>query len=385
MISYSQYEYDPRVHRYAESLIERGDAVDVICLGAKGQPINDVLNGVHIYRIQTRDFNEKGPLSYLLRLMIFFLLSAFYCTALYLRKKYAVIHFHNIPDFGVFCTLIPKFMGAKIILDIHDPVPEFYARKFNMTEHHIIIKILKWIEKVSASYAHKVITVSDICKEILIKRSVFDQKCAVILNVPDPKLFKPRRSNFKSHSNTFRLIYHGNLSEFSGVDVAIRAMEIIRQNIPSVILEIFGQGRELDSLLRFTKDLGLEKEVHFNARVSRYKVPEILKYADVGIDTKRDGLFAGLGLSTKCMEFLAMGIPVVASRNKTAQRYYNDSMVMFFTPGNEQELAQRVIELYQKPQKMKQIVKNTKCFNKLHNWKRYRQVYYDILDSLIMN
>lgn len=115
MISYSQYEDDSRIHRYARSLIKRGHQVDMIGLGSKEQPKKGVFDGVTLYRLQSRDFNETTPISYLWRLLVFFLKSSIYSTTLHIKNKYDVIHYHNIPDGGIFCTLVPKLLGAKVI------------------------------------------------------------------------------------------------------------------------------------------------------------------------------------------------------------------------------------------------------------------------------
>ena len=56
-----------------------------------------------------------------------------FITKKHFNDPYDLIHVHSVPDFEVFAVLIPKLLGAKIILDIHDIVPEFYASKFNKT------------------------------------------------------------------------------------------------------------------------------------------------------------------------------------------------------------------------------------------------------------
>ena len=45
-----------------------------------------------------------------------------------------MIHVHSVPDFLVFAALVPKLLGARIILDIHDILPEFYASKFGASK-----------------------------------------------------------------------------------------------------------------------------------------------------------------------------------------------------------------------------------------------------------
>ena len=383
MISYSQYEYDNRVHRYGASLLEHGDCVDVICLGRKGQPARTVIQGVRVIRIQTRDYNEKGPVSYLLRICAFFVRSFMMCTILHFRHRYHVMHFHNIPDFGVFCTLIPRLMGVKVILDVHDLVPEFYQRKFGLDENHPIVRILKCMEKWSCRFADHVITVTTLWEDTLTGRSVSAEKCSVILNSPDLNLFNRGYKRKDPGVKPFRLVYHGNLTEIFGVDLAIRAVAIIRQEIPDVEFQIYGQGKTGKSLALLIEELNLEKHVFLNTSVSRFSVPFVLGRADIGIDPKRDGVLAGEGLSSKCMEYLAIGLPAVVSGIKAARTYYDETMVRFFRPGDKKDLAMAVIELYKNPQMRKALVEGSAMFKIRHGWHIYQDIYFNMLDNLV--
>src|SRR5579872_5282712 len=132
MLAYTFYDADNRVRRYAEALVRRGDHVDAIALAREGQPAFEIIQGVRVYRIQTRRIAETGPFSYLIKLLLFFVRSAWFITAQHMHEPYQLIHVHSVPDFEVFATLIPRLTGARIILDIHDIVPEFYASKFKV-------------------------------------------------------------------------------------------------------------------------------------------------------------------------------------------------------------------------------------------------------------
>ena len=61
MVSYSDYSTDNRVIRYAESLAERGDAVDVLCIKSDPRlPKVETLGQVRVHRLQERyGKNEK--------------------------------------------------------------------------------------------------------------------------------------------------------------------------------------------------------------------------------------------------------------------------------------------------------------------------------------
>jgi len=384
MISYSSF-FDSRVQRYARSLLQNGHTVDSICLGIKGKKELQAVYGIQPYPLLIREYNERSLFAYLKQMFSFIFLSTIMCTRLHFRKRYDIIHFHNVPDFGIFCTIIPKLMGAKIILDIHDILPEFYMRKFSVSENHISIRLLKWIEKISCSYADHVITVTELWRQRLIERSLKPDKCTVILNAPDKIIFN---SQFKVKRNLkdqrFTLGYHGNFTEPTGIDIAIKAISIVKKSVPDIHFLIIGQGREENYLKNLSKTLGLKDYITFIESVPVYRIPRLMSKVDAGIDPKRDGVYSGETLSVKAMEYLAMEIPLIISKTKISQLYFDDSTVMFFQPDDEQDLAERIIELFRSyPVKSKKMIKNSKRFIQEYSWEKYQNSYLNLLNILV--
>jgi len=383
MISYSQFEFDNRVHRYAESLCKRGDLVHVISLGAKGQKRVEQLGAVRVHRVMSRSYRESNPLSYLWQMLLFFTLSTLTCGILHLRYRYHVLHFHNIPDFGVFATIIPKLLGARVILDIHDLVPEFYQRKFSLDDNSLMIRILKWVERLACLYADSVITMTNIWRDRIISRSAPAAKVEVILNSPDPNLFFRNGSEqAKWKSKEINLVYHGNLSEIFGVDLAIQALPAIAKKEPRAALHIYGQGGEKENLITMAEKIGIKDRVFFHDPIVRSEIPVMLRKMDIGIDPKRDGILASEGLSSKCMEYLAVGLPSIVSRITAAQAYYMDDQVAFFQPGSSSDLAEKVLDLMTHTAKRASLINHSEDFVQKHHWKRYEERYFHILDSL---
>ena len=111
-------------------------------------------------------------------------------TRRHMKEPYDIIHVHSVPDFEVFASFVPKLKGAKIILDIHDIVPELYAAKFNVGQDSLIFKALKVVEKLSASFADHVIIANDLWKGRLVERSVPASKCTSLINFPDVEVFR---------------------------------------------------------------------------------------------------------------------------------------------------------------------------------------------------
>ncbi|MBN2104212.1 glycosyltransferase family 4 protein [bacterium] len=382
MVGYTQFESDGRLHRYATSLLSQGHSVDVVGLGESVQksPVN--IAGVNVYRIHRRDFQESGPLSYLKHLTIFFWKSFIITTRLHIQKKYHVIHFHNIPDFGIFCTILTKFLGAKIILDVHDLVPEFYMRKFHVSESHLIIVLLKFIEKLSCRYANHVITVTELWREKLIQRSVNSRHCSVIMNLPIHAIFKKQPFNSYKTGNFFYLTYHGNLAEQTGVDLLIRAVRKLTGRIPNIRLQIIGGGREETEYRQLTDTLELNEQIIFKNNVPVIQLTDAVKHAHIAVDPKRPGVYAGETLSVKAMEYLALGIPLVVAETEAASYYFPRKSVRFFKPGNADSLASAILDLYLHPDKRRKLYKHSDDFNRKYNWEDEKQTYFSILSKL---
>jgi len=204
----------------------------------------------------------------------------------------------------------------------------------------------------------------------------------VFINTPDPRIFGNVRTP-KNKNQKFRLVYHGNLGEHFGVDIAIKAMDKIRDHIPNAELTVLCGKRNLDNLQKLVQDLNLRDYIYFTEKyIPVEELPKYLSDADVGIVPQKDGVFSGQALSTKLLEYVFMAIPVVASRLTAFQIYFDDSMLSYFEPSNPEDLARAVLDLYRNPQKRKNLTQNANKFNKSHNWRHYKMAYYRLIDNL---
>lgn len=377
MISYSVYEYDNRVHRYGSSLVAAGHTVDVLCLGISRRGLMQY-HGADVYRIQCRKMDEKGPLSYLLKLVSFFTKVFFKVSFLHVRKRYDVIHFHNIPDFGIYTTIVPKLMGARIVFDIHDLVPEFYSRKFGLNQDHFMIRFLRFCEKSACSYADRVITVTEIWKDKITARSVAAEKCTVILNAPYPALFN-KSSVTSGEDSFFTILYHGALNEHFGVDIAIRAVAEVKEKIPGIRFNIYGRGREEENLRKLIRENGLQEHVIIHTPVSRDRIPALIAGSTIGVVPKRSAEFADEALSSKLLEFAYMRKPVIVSRTSASTHYFSENMVLFFQPENYHELAEKIFTLYTDADLRRSLSEAINQFNLKHHWDSYFTRYMNVL------
>jgi glycosyltransferase involved in cell wall biosynthesis len=381
MLVYSFYESDNRVMRYARALVERGDELDVIALSSgDDQPQFEVLDKVNVYRIQRRDRNEKGKFSYLYRLVKFCVKSSLCLSRLQLKRKYDLVHVHNVPDFLVFSALLPKLSGARIILDIHDILPEFFANKFRRSEDSLYVSLLKLIESVSAAFADHVIISNHLWRDKITLRSVPADKCSVFINHVDTSVFNCARTR---RDGPFIMLYHGGLQRHQGLDIAINALARIHGQVPQARLHIYGGGNVKPDLEALVAKLGLQDKVLFFEAMPMRRIAEVVANADLGVVPKRADSFGNEAFSTKIMEYIAEGVPAIVSKTKVDQYYFNDSIVRFFESGNEADLAAAMLELINNPELRAKLAASAGGFVAKNSWDVKKHEYLRLVDSLI--
>ena len=382
MLSYSFYETDNRVRRYAEALVKQGCSVDAISLRREdSQPDQEVIGGVTVRRIQKRRKDEKSSFQHLLRLCRFWFRSADLLRRSQSGENYDLVHVHNPPDFMAFAACFPKWRGAKIILDIHDAVPELYGNKFRSAAVKAIVGALKWVEKLSMRFADHVIVSNHLWHETIVARSVPVEKTSVFINHVDPAIFYPQARTRKD--GIFTIVFPGSLSWHQGLDIAIKAVAKVRHELPSVQMHIYGSGHAKDDLVTLAKCLQLEEQVQFREVVPLDRVAEIMANADLGIVPKRADSFGNEAYSTKIMEFMSQGVPVIVSRTKIDSYYFDDSVVCFFEPENVDDLAESILRLARDQEYRDMLSRNALAFADRNSWDRKKNEYLSLVDTLV--
>ncbi|MFP4013483.1 MAG: glycosyltransferase family 4 protein [Chitinispirillaceae bacterium] len=382
MVAYTFYEGDNRVRRYAESLRRRGDEVDAVVLRQDGSPAFTRVSGVNVYKIQKRCIDEKKKVDYLMKLLLFLFRSALLLAKLHLKKRYDLVHVHSVPDFEVFAALVPKLGGAKVVLDIHDIVPELFASKFKTSHNSVLFKLLVLMEKLSMAFSDHVIVANHIWHQRLITRSVSPRKCSVVMNYPDPHIFVPSCQK-RFPRKRFVMVYPGTLSIHQGLETAIRAVDRLKKKIPELEFRIYGKGTDEEYFLNLVRELGLEDRVIFNGIVPIERLPQVIAQADMGVEPKLSRTFGNEAFSTKILEFMAMGVPVVASDTLVHTHYFDNSQLQFFRSEDVDDLVSCILRVKTNGQLRSRLVRNSLKFMKENNWEVKKHLYHSVVDSLV--
>ncbi len=382
MIAYTQYVHDGRVKRHAQALAERGDHIDVICLD---NPQTGAQNGVNVIAVPMPQYRGGKSVSYLGSYLRFFAAAFAIAVKRSRQQPYDLAIVCTMPDAAVFCALPLRVFGTKILLDIHDTMPELYREKFPGRRGAIGERCLRVTERISTWCADRVLAVHEPHRRRLELAGVNPDKIFVVLNTPDQRLFGSIRNAASMHKQTdeFTIICHGTIARRLSLDVAFEALRLLKARLPQVKLLVLGAGDYLSECRALASRLNLEETVQFRPPVALEQLPEVLRQASVGLVPNRANSVTDLMLPVKLLEYAAVGLPVIAARLKTIEHYFDDSAIRFFRPGDAADLAAAIEDLYSSPERRLALARNARRVIDRLSWQTQRETYYSAIDSIL--
>lgn len=382
VIRQSPYPEGTRVRREVEALVESGYSVDILCLGRPGDPTRERRQGVEVRRLALA--HRRGHRArYIFEYGVFFLWAFAQVSRLHIRRKYRVVQVNTLPDTLVFAAAVPKLLGARVILDLHEVMPELYASKFG--EKPLAFRLMALVERMSTSFADRVITVSKPTWQVLVKRGIPPSKLEIIMNSADERIFSADAMSGQTDPSNrgLTLISHGELVERYGYRTIVRALPEIRRVHPDVRLLIVGEGEDKAPLRDLTRELGLEKHVTLLGFRPLEEVAPIVRTADIGITANRADVFTQLIVPTKLMEYVTLGVPAVASRLPAVEQYFDETMVNFFEPDDPADLASVVLSLADDLAKAREDAAQTReRFVSEYGWPTMKRRYVQLVGEL---
>jgi glycosyltransferase involved in cell wall biosynthesis len=283
---------------------------------------------------------------------------------------------------------MPKLFGARLILDIHDMMPEFFASLKQKSINSLIVRLVIIQEQLSCRFADQIITVTDVWRERLISRGVPAEKVSVVMNVADERIFYPSKNNgkYSKDNNGLRLIYHGAFKEHYGMKELIKAVKLTSLEAPNIHLTLQGIGDYRDEMVRFVDELELHNQIQINAFViPATELPALIRQADVGVVPNRNDIFTGDLLPTKMMEYVALDTPIIASKTRVISHYFDENMVQFFTPGDPDSLARSILHLIRHKDRLRDLKVNSRKFKDKYSWSSISKEYVKLVERLSGN
>lgn len=380
VIAYTNYAFDGRVKRHAEALAERGDEVDVLSLAGEHE---GMLNGVNVIGLRMPRYRGASRSSYVRSYLRFFAAASWMAVRLSLKHRYNVAVVCTMPDAAVLCAIPTRLAGTRILLDIHDTMPELYSDKFGGRRGAFGARILKMEERVCAGRADVVLAVHDLHRRRLIAAGIPAEKIRVVMNVSDPAVFRLGQHR-QPNAGNFNLICHGTITHRLGLDLAIEAVAIARHRIDGLRLIVIGSGDYHAEAKRLVARMNLEEHVRFEQPVTTERLPELLQRAHAGLVPNRASSATHLMLPVKLLDYAALGIPTIAARLRTIEYYFGTEALRLFEPGEPATLAAAIEDLYHNPALRLELVSKAHRVVERIGWAKQRAEYYRAIDSLLL-
>jgi glycosyltransferase involved in cell wall biosynthesis len=299
---------DRRVWQESKALRDAGYEVVVICPRMRGhtQP-EENLDGILIYR-HPISAEAGGFAGFFLE----------YASALWgetrlawrawRRHRFRVIHLCNPPDLLFLVAWPFKFMGVRVVYDVHDVWPEMFEAKFG--GRGFVYWLVRLAERLTYATADVVLATNESVRRTAIERGgKRDGRVWVVRTAPDireedvqaqPELRKGRR---------YLVGYVGVMGNADGVHYILEAAAHLVQRLGRKDIQflLMGTGPEFGGLVRRRNELGLGDCVEMPGRVSNEYLFGALRTMDLGVSSDPMNAYNDHCTMNKVLEYMAFG------------------------------------------------------------------------------
>lgn len=384
MVVHAVYPGDPRIRRQSDVLLAAGHEVDVFCLRGPGEAAQETDGPMRILRLPVnRVFGSFA--GHLAEYLAFAGIATVRLTAEHRRRRYRLVQVATVPDFLAFAAAPIHLAGVPLLLDLHEDMPEFFRDRFASGWLRPLLPAVTASTRAAAAFATELITVHEPLRQLSIARGVPPEKISVVMNSADTRLFDPTshaRRTFMDDGE-LRLIHHSNLQRIYGLDVAVEAVAQLDPMALPHRLDVYGDGPYRPEVEAAIARTGTGERVHLHGRVPIDELPGLLAGADIGLVPSRPEPYLEYSLSTKLLEYAAMGVPIIASDLATFRAHFSDAAIRYVPGGDPVTLAAAIRELAANAGRAIRLGAAAQRQAAAYDWAEQGRHYLDVVERLI--
>jgi glycosyltransferase involved in cell wall biosynthesis len=374
LIRQSFFPSDPRPRKEVLALLEEGHDVDIICLQGEGQPLREVWKRARVFRAPVRHC-RTGVRRYTFQYALFFSAAFVYVTVLDAKRRYDAVQVNTLPDALAFSAVVPWLRGARIVVDFQELMPEMFSAEFPGRER--LTNLLRVVERLAASFADHAIIANPAQAHTFRARNDVHGRWTLVPNVPEEGVFAPLPAP-RRRSRHSTLMTHGTLVERYGAHVLISALPSLLER-HDVSLDIVGMGEQLPELIALARELEVMERVSFSQRwLTPQELAERIRAADIGVVPILSHGYLETVTPNKLFDYVASGLPVVASDTAGLRAWFNDPEVQFFEPGNPEALSEAVATVLADQSRAETLASNAMKTYQALRWSRQKRNYQAI-------
>lgn len=283
---------------------------------------------------------------------------------------------------------LKKFSSKKLISELYISL---YAtaedRSWFSSEKSLKAKYFKYIDRLMLDKSDILIHLSaheldHIAKTINFKN--LDEKEIYIL----PLAIEPKRKAKPLDSDTFRICWWGSFIPLHGIDVVLKAFEIlIKQWEGKISFDMFGRpGPKADHYINVIQELGITTNVHLhtdktfaNGQLGKY----LEHYCDLALGHFGNSPKAKHCFPNKIVDAMAMGIPVLTMNAPSIKEFADPEKDLFICSNTAETIAETIINIIHDPEECrKRGERGYKIYQKIFSPEKYEKKIIDIIEHI---
>ena len=382
ILVHATFPADPRIRRQADALLGAGYEVDVFALRDPGQAAEEVDGRLRVLRLPVRRL-FAGFGGHLVEYLAFTGLAGLRLAREHRRRRYRLVQVATLPDFLVAAAAATKLAGVPLLLDLHEDMPAFFDDRFASPPLRPLRPAIRGVARASAAMADAILTVHEPLRELSLARGVPPEKITVVMNSADARLFDPARHPRRGfmEDGELRLVHLSSIQRIYGLGVAVEAMALLPRDL-QVRLDVYGDGPFLPEVKAAIERTATRDRIELHGRVPQDDLPRILAAADVALVPSLPEPYLEYSLSTKLLEAVAMGVPVIASDLRTFRAHFSPEAIRYVPGGDPEALAAAIVELARDPDQAAALAAAARRQAGPYAWQRQAQRYLEVVGRL---
>lgn len=392
MILDQHFPPDPRVENEARLLLQNDHKVFLFSFSRIFQKDRQNINGINVLHYKQRRLIYK--LSALVHTVPFYNWIVSSKIKNFIEQvKPDVLHVHDMVIAEAAFRANRKF-NLPVVLDLHENRPEI-MRMYKHVNHfpgRVLINLDKWsrrqIELINKAN-HTIVVTEEAKQEIIKNRNSSTSSIVVVPNTVNKDNFYNyplKREIMGQMEGYFNMLYVGDTSLRRGTDTAVKAVALLKDKIPNLLLTFVGESSQDKQLKTLVKELDITDHVNFEGWQDFSLFPSYIGTSDVCLSPLKRNLHHDTTYANKLFQYMAMGKPIVVS-DCPAQAHIvkGEDCGLIHEAGNEEDLANCILRLFQNARMAELMGKRgKKAIQEIYHWKNTGQPLVRLYDNFAL-
>lgn len=347
-----EYPWDVRVEKVTRSLVAAGHEVVLVCRNKAGRPCSERLpDGTVVERLP----GTTGRWRFLSFPFFFNPLWIWTVVRTTLRFKPDLVLARDLPiaPLGI---LAGRIAGVPVVADLAEPYPDSLRTNLKLarpSKLDYLVRNPDLAEMVERFVLRRIECAVVVCPEAgyrLERQGLPKDAWVEVRNTAILSRFAPAGESpeaVRGFEGRTLVLFSGLISHDRGVEVAIDAIARLRARQPGRFgLLIVGEGPMRAELQERVRALGLEQDVRLAGWMDYAKLPDVVIHSDIGILPFHDCEHIRASLANKLFEYMALGLPIIASDIPVQTRIVEDTGCgLVFPPNDAEALVEAMLRL----------------------------------------